>query len=468
MSEKDWETTWNGVIDHMSANFRIGPSLQSQLRSSIIKGKVEDTILISVPGEYEKNTLETKLNEQLTEALSTILKQPLRFAVNIDTGLREHQLEVEREEQLIRDDPDLNPPQKPAKPDTDTLDLSETHLNPKYTFDTYVVGSTNRFAAAAANAVAERPSEVYNPLFIYGGSGLGKTHLLHAIGWFALSWHDNIKVRYVNSEEFTNDFINSISSGKAQEFQNRYRSVDILLIDDIQFLHNKEQTLEEFFHTFNTLYTAGKQIVITSDLPPKELPGFEDRMRSRFEWGLLTDVQPPNLETRIAILQLKAREDGNDVPLSVMEYIASHITRNIRELEGALNQVSAFASLYDMDLTPELAEVVLKDSVNRTDVPQISVGLIKAQTAKFFNISVEQLSSSSREHQISDARQVAMYLCRILTDNSLPSIGKEFGGRDHSTVHYAFRKISEQMQKNEKLYNDITDLTNIITDASRS
>jgi chromosomal replication initiator protein len=338
---------------------------------------------------------------------------------------------------------DSRPPAEPAR------------LNPKYAFETFVIGASNRFAHAAAVAVAEAPAKAYNPLFVYGESGLGKTHLLHAIGHYAQHLFPGARVRYVSSEEFTNDFINSIRDGRAETFRRRYRDVDILLVDDIQFLEHKEGTQEEFFHTFNTLHNANKQIVISSDRPPKQLSTLEDRLRTRFEWGLITDVQPPDLETRIAILRKKAAQDRLAAPPDVLEFIASKISRNIRELEGALIRVTAFASLNRQTVDLSLAEVVLKDLIPADGGPEITGATIMAATAEYFGLTMEDLCGSSRSRMLVSARQIAMYLCRELTDLSLPKIGQMFGGRDHTTVIHADRKIRAQMPERRATYNPI-------------
>jgi chromosomal replication initiator protein len=341
-------------------------------------------------------------------------------------------------------------------------------LNPKYTFETFVIGSSNRFAHAAAVAVAEAPAKAYNPLFVYGDSGLGKTHLLHAIGHYAQTLYTGVKVRYVSSEEFTNDFINMIRDGKQDGFRRRYRDVDVLLVDDIQFLENKEGTQEEFFHTFNTLHNASKQIVISSDRAPKRLVTLEDRLRSRFEWGLLTDVQPPELETRIAILRRKAIQEGLNAPPEVLEYIASRISTNIRELEGALIRVTAFASLNRQSVDLQLAEIVLKDLIPEAQGPQITIATIMGQTASYFGLSMDDLSGTSRSRVLVTARHIAMYLCRELTDLSLPKIGQQFGGRDHTTVMNADRKIRSLMAERRSIYNQVTELTNRIKQQART
>jgi chromosomal replication initiator protein len=341
-------------------------------------------------------------------------------------------------------------------------------LNSKYTFETFVIGSSNRFAHAAAVAVAEAPAKAYNPLFVYGDSGLGKTHLLHAIGHYAQTLYPGLKVRYVSSEEFTNDFINMIRDGKQDGFRRRYRDVDVLLVDDIQFLENKEGTQEEFFHTFNTLHNASKQIVISSDRAPKRLVTLEDRLRSRFEWGLLTDVQPPELETRIAILRKKAIQEGLNAPADVLEYIASRISTNIRELEGALIRVTAFASLNRQGVDLQLAEIVLKDLIPEAQGPQINAATIMGQTAAYFGLSIEDLCGTSRSRVLVTARHIAMYLCRELTDMSLPKIGQQFGGRDHTTVINADRKIRSLMAERRSIYTQVTELTNRIKQQART
>ncbi|GAB3405441.1 chromosomal replication initiator protein DnaA [Flindersiella endophytica] len=341
-------------------------------------------------------------------------------------------------------------------------------LNPKYTFDTFVIGSSNRFAHAAAVAVSEAPGKAYNPLLIYGESGLGKTHLLHAIGHYVRNLYAGARIRYVSSEEFTNDFINSIRDDKAPTFQRRYRDVDVLLVDDIQFLESKERTQEEFFHTFNALHNANKQIVISSDRPPKRLETLEDRLRNRFEWGLITDIQPPDLETRIAILRKKAAQERLSAPPEVLEFIASKIQTNIRELEGALIRVTAFASLNRQPVDLALAEIVLKDLIPTGSEPEITAGQIMAQTAAYFGLSMDDLCGSSRSRVLVTARQIAMYLCRELTDLSLPKIGQQFGGRDHTTVMHADRKIRQLMAERRSVYNQVTELTNRIKQQARS
>ncbi|MFV2195503.1 chromosomal replication initiator protein DnaA [Nocardiopsis sp. LOL_012] len=356
-------------------------------------------------------------------------------------------------------DPEGSPPGRSAEAPPG----EHARLNPKYTFDTFVIGSSNRFAHAASVAAAEAPAKAYNPLFIHGDSGLGKTHLLHAIGHYTHRLYEGSRVRYVSSEEFTNEFINSIRDGKADGFRRRYRDIDVLLVDDIQFLENKEQTQEEFFHTFNTLHNSDKQIVISSDRPPKQLTTLEDRMRSRFEWGLLTDVQPPELETRIAILRKKAAQEGLAAPPEVLEFIASKISTNIRELEGALIRVTAFASLNRQSVDLDLTSQVLRDLVPSTEVPEVTAGAIMSQTAAYFGLTVEDLCGTSRSRVLVTARQIAMYLCRELTDLSLPKIGQQFG-RDHTTVMHADRKVRALMAERRSIYNQVHELTSRIKD----
>ncbi|HEX5470106.1 MAG TPA: chromosomal replication initiator protein DnaA [Gaiellaceae bacterium] len=333
-------------------------------------------------------------------------------------------------------------------------------LNPKYTFDLFVIGSSNRFAHAAALAVAEAPAQAYNPLFIYGGTGLGKTHLLQAIASYIGEHSRNLSARYVTSEIFMNDFINSLRDKRIEGFKQRYRHYDVLLIDDIQFFEHKERIQEEFFHTFNSLYEAGRQIVISSDRPPRAIATLEARLRSRFEWGLITDIQAPDLETRIAILRKKVKTDAIHVPDSqVLTFIASRISTNIRELEGALTRVVAFSSLTGRPMTVELAQEVLKDVFPQGELPEVSVERIQETVVERFGISLQELTGDRRSQSIVYPRQVAMYLCRELTDSSLPKIGKKFGGRDHTTVIHATSKIAKLIQEDRSVYNLVQELT---------
>ena len=444
---------------------------------------VEDTAVIAAPNEFTKDVLESKLRPLVVDALSATLGRDVRIAVTVDPSIAPT-LDDDATDDLADSTyaelaavptptvtGPLEPSPEPVRPGTGSpgtrVDGDTARLNPKYTFDTFVIGSSNRFAHAAAVAVAEQPAKAYNPLFIYGESGLGKTHLLHAIGHYTRTLYAGSRVRYVSSEEFTNEFINSIRDDKAAAFQRRYRDVDVLLVDDIQFLSGKVQTQEEFFHTFNTLHNANKQIVVTSDLPPKQLDGFEDRMRSRFEWGLITDVQPPDLETRIAILRKKSAQERLSAPPEVLEFIASKISTNIRELEGALIRVTAFASLNRQPVDLPLAEIVLKDLITDQAGPEITSSIIMMQTAAYFGVTVDDLCGSSRSRVLVTARQIAMYLCRELTDLSLPKIGQAFVGRDHTTVMHADRKIRQLMAERRSLYNQVTDLTARIKSTAR-
>jgi chromosomal replication initiator protein len=462
-----WEQSIAGLGDE-----NVPPTQRIFLQMSRIIGVVNDTALIAAPSELAKDVMETRLRGQIVAALSQALGREIRIAVTIEE-VTEPPAPAAAEP--IHEAPDSTGLGAPGPVTTATAPLGastsnrtdQSRLNPKYTFETFVIGSSNRFAHAAAIAVAEAPAKAYNPLFIYGESGLGKTHLLHAIGHYARTLYTGLQVRYVSSEEFTNDFINSIRDDKAQAFQRRYREVDVLLIDDIQFLQGKVQTMEEFFHTFNTLHNANKQIVITSDLPPKQLQQFEERMRSRFEWGLITDVQPPDLETRIAILRKKAAQERLSAPPEVLEYIASKIATNIRELEGALIRVTAFASLNRQPVDLALAEIVLKDLIPDSTGPEITSATIMAQTCAYFGLSIEDLCGSSRSRVLVNARQIAMYLCRELTDLSLPKIGQQFGGRDHTTVMHADKKIRTLMAERRSVYNQVTELTNRIKSQAR-
>jgi chromosomal replication initiator protein len=433
-------------------------------------GLVEDTALLAAPNDFAKDYLENRLRPLIAAVLSEELGRDIRVAVTVQSPDEQSESASDDvdEDDWAADQPLAVAPApisyRPKHADDDKL----ARLNPKYTFDTFVIGSSNRFTHAAAVAVAEAPARAYNPLFIYGDSGLGKTHLLHAIGHYTQSLYQGVKVRYVSSEEFTNDFINMIRDGKQDGFRRRYRDVDVLLVDDIQFLENKEGTQEEFFHTFNTLHNASKQIVISSDRAPKRLVTLEDRLRSRFEWGLLTDVQPPELETRIAILRKKAIQEGLNAPPEVLEYIASRISTNIRELEGALIRVTAFASLNRQSVDLQLAEIVLKDLIPEAQGPEITAATIMGQTASYFGLSIDDLCGTSRSRVLVTARQIAMYLCRELTELSLPKIGQQFGGRDHTTVMHAERKIRSLMAERRSIFNQVTELTNRIKQQARS
>jgi chromosomal replication initiator protein len=438
-------------------------------------GLVEDTALLAAPNDFAKEYLETRLRPLIASVLTEELGRDIRVAVTVqdpseqlDDGTLDDPYAVPDEPAWPAADGALPSPGLYNPGRTGPVNDRDARLNPKYTFDTFVIGASNRFTHAAAVAVAEAPAKAYNPLFVYGDSGLGKTHLLHAIGHYAQRLTPGLRTRYVSSEEFTNDFINSVRDDKMQAFQSRYRSVDLLLIDDIQFLERAERTQEEFFHTFNTLHNANKQIVISSDKAPRQLQSLEDRLRTRFEWGLISDVQAPDLETRIAILRKKAAQEGMNPPPEVLEFIASKIQSNIRELEGALIRVTAFASLNRQPVDMTLTETVLKDLIGETDRPEISAATIMAVTAEYFAVSIDDLTGSSRSRVLVSARQMAMYLCRELTDLSLPKIGEKFGNRDHTTVMHADRKIRTQMAEKLTVYNQIAELTSRIKVRARA
>ncbi len=486
------DAVWDRVIAGLSES-ALSPQHRAWVNLTRPLGLVEDTALLAVPNDLVKDVLESRLRPVVAGALSAAYGREIRVAVTVqpmpdqapvpDYASTEPapDASADHARALPGTGRDRSPEATPDPFESDrrnvvelgnrsnrNRDVEPARLNPKYMFDTFVIGSSNRFAHAAAVAVAEAPAKAYNPLFVYGESGLGKTHLLHAIGHYAQHLFTGARVRYVSSEEFTNDFINSLRDDKQHAFQRRYRDVDILLVDDIQFLENKERTQEEFFHTFNTLHNANKQIVISSDRPPKQLSTLEDRLRTRFEWGLITDVQPPDLETRIAILRKKAAQDRLAAPPDVLEFIASKISRNIRELEGALIRVTAFASLNRQTVDLSLAEVVLKDLIPADGGPEITGATIMAATAEYFGLTMEDLCGSSRSRMLVTARQIAMYLCRELTDLSLPKIGQMFGGRDHTTVIHADRKIRGQMGERRITYNQVSEITQRIKTRSRA
>ena len=452
---------WESVKAVLTADERITPQLHGFINLVEPRGVMAGTLYLEVPNELTRGMLEQRIRLPLLSALTSAAGETVSsFAIVVNP-------EIQHE--------DLGGRSEPIEPSASYIEQSvppatveasgrrgDSRLNDKYSFDNFVIGGSNRFAHAAAVAVAEAPAKAYNPLFVYGESGLGKTHLLHAIGHYAESLYPGIRVRYVSSEEFTNDFINSIANNRASLFQSRYREIDILLIDDIQFLQGKDSTQEAFFHTFNTLHDHNKQVVITSDLPPKHLTGFEDRMRSRFEWGLITDVQAPDLETRIAILRKKAQNDKLQVRDDVLEYIASKVSSNIRELEGTLIRVTAFANLNRTPVDMQLVQTVLKDLITLDEDNVIAPVDIINHTAAYFKLTVDDLYGSSRSQAVATARQIAMYLCRELTNLSLPKIGQLFGNRDHTTVMYANKKISDLMKERRSIYNQVTELTSRI------
>jgi chromosomal replication initiator protein len=504
---------WEQVVRELSAG-TLSPQQRAWMRVTRPIGLLDSTALLAAPSDFAKDAIERALREPITDALSRRLGRAVSLAVKVEpvsppppAGPRAngagqhdpsgaelpdhravpgHSLGSEAESDFDAGDevdeegealatvheiwPTFNGSQStsgqpftaPAQPQT-----SKTRLNEKYTFDTFVIGASNRFAHAAAVAVAEAPARAYNPLFIWGESGLGKTHLLHAVGHYAQRLFPGMRVRYVSTEEFTNDFINSLRDDRKVAFQRRYRDIDILLVDDIQFLEGKEGTQEEFFHTFNTLHNANKQIVVSSDRPPKRLETLEDRLRTRFEWGLITDIQPPELETRIAILRKKAAQDRLAAPAEVLEFIAARIEHNIRELEGALIRVTAFASLNQQPVDVGLAEIVLRDLIPDSQVPEISAATIMAVTAEYFGVSIDDLCGPGKTKALAQARQISMYLCRELTDLSLPKIGQTFGGRDHTTVMHADKKIRKEMAERRRIYEQVQELTSRIKQRAR-
>jgi chromosomal replication initiator protein len=505
---------WEQVVRELSAG-TLSPQQRAWMRVTRPIGLLDGTALLAAPSDFAKDAIERALREPITDALSRRLGREVSLAVKVDPvtpppvsranggpsrephgagldgldgaagtqfplGTDNNETpdvetdEVDEEGEALATVHEIwptftgtqstagQPFTAPAQPQT-----SKTRLNEKYTFDTFVIGASNRFAHAAAVAVAEAPARAYNPLFIWGESGLGKTHLLHAVGHYAQRLFPGMRVRYVSTEEFTNDFINSLRDDRKVAFQRRYRDIDILLVDDIQFLEGKEGTQEEFFHTFNTLHNANKQIVVSSDRPPKRLETLEDRLRTRFEWGLITDIQPPELETRIAILRKKAAQDRLNAPAEVLEFIADRIEHNIRELEGALIRVTAFASLNQQPVDIGLAEIVLRDLIPDSQVPEISAATIMAVTAEYFGVTIEDLCGPGKTKALAQARQISMYLCRELTDLSLPKIGQTFGNRDHTTVMHADKKIRKEMAERRRIYEQVQELTSRIKQRAR-
>lgn len=442
--ENLWEKVLTKIQEHLSK-----PSFETWFQSTKIVAIQNNILIIEVPNEFAKDWIETRYSKLIIEIVEDITNKELDIKFIIP--------EMKNEEIIEEEEMDI----EEETEEEEATEDKKAILNPKYTFDTFVIGSSNRFAHAASLAVAEAPAKAYNPLFIYGEVGLGKTHLMHAIGHYILKHNPEMNIMYLTSEEFTNRLINSIRYDETIKFRNQYRNIDILLIDDIQFLAGKERTQEEFFHTFNALHDANKQIIISSDRPPKEIPTLEERLRSRFEWGLITDIQEPDLETRIAILKKKASLDDIEVPNDVIVYIANKIKSNIRELEGALIRVVAYSSLVNDNITVELTREALKDIIE-SDKPKktkkITVNLIKEVVANHYEVDIKTMESKKRTRAIAFPRQIAMYISRQLTSLSLPQIGKKFGGRDHSTVLHAFNKIKEKMEDEAPFKEEIDDL----------
>ena len=439
---------WNAALANIEKKIS-KPSFDTWLKSTKAHSLQGNLLVITAPNEFARDWLE----ERYSQLISGILYEITGEELSVKFIIPQNQNESENDVAL---------PPKKVKKDDDHGDFPQGILNQKYTFDTFVIGSGNRFAHAASLAVAEAPAKAYNPLFIYGGVGLGKTHLMHAIGHYVLDHNPAAKVVYLSSEKFTNEFINSIRDNKAENFRNKYRNVDILLIDDIQFLAGKESTQEEFFHTFNALHEESKQIIISSDRPPREIPTLEDRLRSRFEWGLITDITPPDLETRIAILRKKAKAEGLDIPNEVMLYIANQIDSNIRELEGALIRVVAYSSLINKDINADLAAEALKDIIPSSKPKVITIHEIQKIVGEHFSIKLEDFKAKKRTKSVAFPRQIAMYLSRELTDYSLPKIGEEFGGRDHTTVIHAHEKISKLLQSDSTLQKRMKELHELL------
>lgn len=475
--DEELEQVWQRAVDTLSPGAKVWVYSAKPLTLH------NNILIVAVQDDLTRAQLESRVRPALEHAISTSLQQETRLVVTIEPTVTDFH-------QSRQDDKSTNQPKAfvPEDIDDDEDDdsdefipswaerttspprvgsVAEARLNPRYLFENFVIGSSNRFAHAAAVAVAEAPGKAYNPLVIHGESGLGKTHLLHAIGHYVLNLYPSSRVRYVNSEEFTNDVINAIRENRTAALKRKYREIDVLLVDDIQFLEGKESTQTEFFHTFNALHNENKQIVMTSDRPPKNLTTLEDRLRNRFEWGLTTDVQPPDLETRIAILRKKAANEKLTAPADVLEFIASKVQTNIRELEGALIRATAFANLNGTTVDLQLAQIVLKDLIAEGEEPDITVGMIMAQTSAYSEFSIDDLCSTNRSRDLVLARQIAMYLCRELTEMSLPKIGQEFGNRDHTTVMHADRKIRKLMAEKHAVYNQVTELTARIKQQAR-
>jgi chromosomal replication initiator protein len=452
------ENLWRDVVHEVSRGVDVSPRILAVVESAVPQGILQETLYLEVDSDFARDMIDQRAREEILAGLvkfSTEAQTISNFSIVVNPGLRDGD-----------DDESFEVPLSATPVVAATRgNAVEIRLNPKYTFDNFVIGPSNRFAHAAALAVGESPAKAYNPLFVYGGSGLGKTHLLHAISHYAEGLFPNIKVCYVSSEEFTNDYINALALGQMQNFNRRYREVDLLLIDDIQFLGGKDATQDTFFHTFNTLHEHGKQVVITSDVPPKQLVGFEERMRSRFGWGLITDIQVPDLETRIAILRKKVTAENLGISDDVLEYIATKVATNIRELEGTLIRVTAFASLNRVPIDLPLVQTILKDLITLEEGDVSPTDIIE-HVARYFELSLDELYGNSRAAAIAQARQIAMYLCRELTSLSLPKIGQLIG-RDHTTVMYANNKIAELMKERRSVYNQVTDLTHIIKQSSR-
>jgi len=444
--DADLKNLWGKTLDIIKSELS-EVSFNTWIKSCEPMSISSDTIKISVPNSFTQDILDKRYKDLVVNSIKAVCSKiyKIEFIIMSDCYDKDENKTLDISKSIIVND-----------------EMSST-LNPKYTFKSFVIGNSNRFAHAASLAVAESPAKAYNPLFIYGGVGLGKTHLMHAIGHYILASNPNAKVVYVSSEKFTNELINAIKDDKNEEFRNKYRNVDILLIDDIQFIAGKERTQEEFFHTFNALHDANKQIILSSDRPPKEIPTLEDRLRSRFEWGLIADIQVPDFETRMAILKKKADVENLNIANEVMGYIATKIKSNIRELEGALIRIIAYSSLTNREVTVDLATEALKDIISKKQGKHITIDIIQDVVSSYFNLRIEDLKSQRRTRNVVYPRQIAMYLSRKLTDMSLPKIGEEFGGRDHTTVIHAYEKISDNLKVDDSLQQTVNDLTKKMT-----
>ncbi|AGX41084.1 chromosomal replication initiator protein DnaA [Clostridium saccharobutylicum] len=447
--DADLKTLWAKTLDIIKSELS-EVSFNTWIKSCEPISISSNTIKISVPNSFTQDILDKRYKDLVANSIKAVCSKLYTIEFIIVSDIYD------------KVDETKDASSKQSKSIVVNDEMSST-LNPKYTFNSFVIGNSNRFAHAASLAVAESPAKAYNPLFIYGGVGLGKTHLMHAIGHYILDGNPSAKVVYVSSEKFTNELINAIKDDKNEEFRNKYRNVDILLIDDIQFIAGKERTQEEFFHTFNALHDANKQIILSSDRPPKEIPTLEDRLRSRFEWGLIADIQVPDFETRMAILKKKADVENLNVANEVMGYIATKIKSNIRELEGALIRIIAYSSLTNREVTVDLATEALKDIISKKQGKHVTIDIIQDIVSSYFNLRVEDLKSQRRTRNVAYPRQIAMYLSRKLTDMSLPKIGEEFGGRDHTTVIHAYEKISENLKTDDSLQHTVNDITKKLT-----
>jgi chromosomal replication initiator protein len=472
---------WQRTLEILESDNRITGSMMGFAALAEVKGIIGDTIYLEVPNDLTRSMFEQRLKEMINEAFASIEDKPpvSSFAVVVNTSITANYTPTTSATSAMANNSSPVETQgsvegfgaSSSNTDGSASGIAESfdsRLNSKYTFENFVMGSTNIFARAAAFAVAESPAKAYNPLFIYGNSGLGKTHLLHAIGHYALSLYPRFKVRYVSSEEFTNDFINAIQNNRSAQFLNEYRNIDILMIDDIQFLAGKDQTQEAFFHTFNALHDANKQVVITSDVAPKNLMGFEERLVSRFQWGLTVDIQAPELETRIAILRKKAELEKIRVPDEILEYMAERVQSNVRELEGTLIRVTAYANLSRKQVDMALVQTVLKDIAPVHEETVIAPIEIINAVSSYYKITPDEIYGNSRTAAIAMARQIAMYICREQTNLSLPKIGQIFGNRDHTTVMYANRRVAEWMNERRYVYNQVTEIINTIRNNHRA